>query len=48
MHIYKICNSVTFFVIFSYRYKGQAPDLIGKQDSVYEGMFLSCTGFCFF
>lgn len=23
---------------FSSRYKGQAPDLLGKQDSVYEGI----------
>lgn len=26
-----------FYTVFFCRYKGQAPDLLGKQDSVYEG-----------
>lgn len=26
-----------FFLTLVFRYKGQAPDLLGKQDSVYEG-----------
>lgn len=39
--LFRICqggnvfNSVVWFVCL--RYKGQAPDLLGKQDSVYEG-----------
>lgn len=36
--IYIILESLCDFILWcDFRYKGQAPDLLGKQDSVYEG-----------